>query len=200
MRKTLAALALAVIAAAPALAQSPDPLPSNWSEGNVYTKANTKFHINVASAYASQRTPIPDGSFDCGHAVVRWHSGGISVYRDVGLKWIFINLGGQAFYDAAFFEVSPAFGDHFNTVTQDGTARTRIETSVPFEFDRWYKFDFCDLGGSWEFYIDDQLVSTHTTNLPGTDATQYGQLQIGEGAYVAKKEYWQVDFDQTSVE
>lgn len=190
-------LFLAFLIPTGALAVSAGTLPGDWTQGNVLIKG-TKFYANSTLAFSSIRKAVPADGFHDMTFTMRWHDGGIQAYRDVGLKWIYTNLGGSAYYDAAFFEVQPG-GAYFNTVTNDGSARTRMTTDVPFQFDRWYTFSIKNLGTSWEFYVDGVLVSTHTTNLPGPDAILHGGITTGEGVTKVQKEYWQVDFGMTSV-
>ncbi len=193
----LVPLLLAVALPTVAFAASAGTLPGDWTQGNVIMKG-TKFYGGSTVAFSSIRKAVPATGFHNMQFTIRWHNGGINPYRDVGLKWVYMNLGGSAYYDSAFFEVQPG-GAYFNTVTNDGVGRTRMATNVPFEFDRWYTFEIKNLGTSWEFYIDGVLVNTHTTNLPGTDATLYGGITAGEGVSQIMKEYWQVDFGLTSV-
>ena len=199
MKRFLSALFIIMLLPVAAYAVSPSAcrLPSDWTQGNVYSQG-TKFYADSTVAFSSIRKAVPSTGFNNMTFFIRWHSGGIDAYRDVGLKWLYMNLGGSNYADAAFFEVQ-AGGTHFNTVTNDGVARTRIETGVSFQFDHWYKLEIRNLGTSWEFYVDDVLVSTHTTTLPGPDAVLHGGITAGEGVAQIRKEYWQVDFDLTQV-
>ncbi len=67
-----------------------------------------------------------------------------------------------------FFKHNDDISANWQVVTRNSSTSTTTTTTIAVTADQWYKLRFVvnAAGNSVEFYIDDVLVATHTTNIP----------------------------------
>ena len=78
-------------------------------------------------------------------------------------------------YDEGGVFLSANASPNFKCVTRAGSTATTTITSIPIVAGQWYKLKIIinAIAPSVEFYIDNVLVATHTTNIPLTTTAMY---------------------------
>lgn len=85
--------------------------------------------------------------------------------------------------DGAFFDFTVASSANWRTITRQGGTATTNTSSVAVTANNWYQLRAKRLsGGNWEFYINETLVFTHSTNLPTGNVTMGGFIQTTTAA------------------
>ena len=81
-----------------------------------------------------------------------------------------VDASASGITDGVWFDFTPATSANWRTITEASNTQTLNASSTAVAAATWYKIEMVRLsGGNWEFYLDDVLLFTHSTNLP-TDA------------------------------
>lgn len=65
-----------------------------------------------------------------------------------------------------YFAFTPATSGNWRTITRDGAGITANTTNISYSTGTWYFLEIRRSGSSYEFYINNVLRFTHTTNIP----------------------------------
>ena len=86
--------------------------------------------------------------------------------------------------DGVYFELDTTATPQWRCVTAVSTSRTKVNSGVNASLNTWYSFGIEINASATEakFYINDTLVATITSNIPGT----YSWEKFGYGAWIVK--------------
>jgi hypothetical protein len=69
--------------------------------------------------------------------------------------------------DGVYFSFSPADSANWRAITESGGVKTATNTTVAVTANNWYFLELRRLSnGNWEFYVNNVLEATHSTNIP----------------------------------
>jgi hypothetical protein len=78
-----------------------------------------------------------------------------------------VNATASGITDGVWFDFTPVTSANWRTITEASNTQTLNTSSTAVVAATWYKIEMIRLsGGNWEFYLDDVLLFTHSTNLP----------------------------------
>ena len=103
-----------------------------------------------------------------------------AIVRAPSVTGVFIQIGFEnnvfaATTDSILFYLDSASDSSFHTFTREAGVNTDIDTGIAMVLNTWYRLRILqDTLGTIEFYINDVLAATHSTNVPDTEGLNIG--------------------------